>query len=127
MSRASALGWRCWHRTANRLRDALAVCVGACNASTWSGEGYVGGYAHWRCMRQRGHQGLHRFNNYVWGGLTEQVMHAPLEVMGLHRQAELHAEFLPFARWTGSRFGIERRGRQRIRQRVAEAARVSRG
>lgn len=105
----------------------VAVCVGACNASTWDGESYAGGYAHWRCMRARGHQGVHRFNNYVWGGLSEQIVYAPLEVLGLHRQAEVQAQFLPFARVTGSRYGIDRTGRARTLKRVAGRARVARG
>lgn len=27
----------------------------------------TGGYDHWHCRKPRGHDGLHRFNNYVWG------------------------------------------------------------
>lgn len=25
-----------------------------------------GGYTHWRCGRPRGHEGAHRFGNYIW-------------------------------------------------------------
>lgn len=36
----------------------------ACNAVPPKGQG---GYDHWHCQQRRRHDGLHRFNNYVWG------------------------------------------------------------
>lgn len=39
-----------------------------------------GGYDHWHCTEKRGHAGLHRYRNYVWGevgGEALGVVHAP--------------------------------------------------
>lgn len=39
-----------------------------------------GGYSHWLCRLKRGHDGLHRFNNYTWGeigGETIGATHVP--------------------------------------------------
>lgn len=33
-----------------------------------------GGYQHWHCTEKRGHQGLHRFNAYVWGDIEGEPM-----------------------------------------------------
>lgn len=40
-----------------------------------------GGYDHWHCQMRRRHDGMHRFNNYVWGDVGGEdighVVHAP--------------------------------------------------
>lgn len=50
-------------RLYNRFWDAVTVLAGGCNARPERG-----GYAHWRCMRKRGHILLtpHRMSNYIW-------------------------------------------------------------
>lgn len=65
-----------WHRAQNRWWDARAQVAGYCNHCPWSpvpGEG--GGYNHWRCALDQGHEGLHRARNYVWSedGRTDYV------------------------------------------------------
>jgi hypothetical protein len=35
-----------------------------CQATPPKGQG---GYSHWHCREKRNHDGMHRFNNYVWG------------------------------------------------------------
>jgi hypothetical protein len=43
-----------------------------------------GGYSHWLCQLKRNHDGLHRFNNMVWGevgGETLPVAHVPIEAL----------------------------------------------
>lgn len=49
---------------------------GACNQAPPRGQG---GYDHWHCTLRRGHDGMHRFNAYVWGeigGETIGVVHS---------------------------------------------------
>ncbi len=36
----------------------------SCGAQPPKGQG---GYSHWLCTLRRGHDGMHRFNNYTWG------------------------------------------------------------
>lgn len=40
----------------------------------------TGGYDHWHCQLRRRHDGMHRFNNYVWGDVGGEdlghVVHA---------------------------------------------------
>lgn len=78
---ANDLRWRLglWRsRAANRAMDIAAVLAGYCNDRPWSpipGEG-GGGYSHWRCAHRRGHQGLHRFRNYVWAD-DRRVVYTP--------------------------------------------------
>lgn len=50
----------------------------ACNASPPKGQG---GYSHWLCHLKRRHDGMHRFNNYVWGDIDGEPIgahHIPL-------------------------------------------------
>lgn len=72
---AKAAAYRSWHRAHNRLLDLWAVLRGYCNHCPWNVPGEGGGYAFWRCGRERGHEGLHRSVNYVWGndGRTSYV------------------------------------------------------
>lgn len=37
----------------------------------------AGGYDHWYCERGRRHEGLHRYNNMVWGDGLDRVQHVP--------------------------------------------------
>jgi hypothetical protein len=46
--------------------DVKAAARGYCNDKPWTPDERGGGYAHWRCAFKRGHDGLHRFNNYIW-------------------------------------------------------------
>src|SRR6185437_7202827 len=39
---------------------------GSCRATPPKGQG---GYDHWFCQLKRRHDGMHRFNNYVWGDI----------------------------------------------------------
>lgn len=102
--------WRAYHRGYNVLHDGLARMSGACNAETDEG-----GYAHWRCMKARGHDGRHRFNNYVWasGARPEFV---PLEVRGLSEHRALTARETPFQHITERRYSIDSRRRARLRR-----------
>ena len=68
--------WIVIHRTQNRWWDLRAILAGYCNhcpGSPIPGQG--GGYLFWRCGLRRGHEGLHRSNNYVWdeGGTTSYM------------------------------------------------------
>ncbi|MGA5489586.1 hypothetical protein ACPCK1_17740 [Streptomyces pseudogriseolus] len=67
------------HRIANCTLDTLAVLLGYCNdRSVNSGApGDGGGYLHWRCALRRGHNGLHRYRNYVWNEQRD-VEYAPV-------------------------------------------------
>ena len=62
------IAWRTIHRTQNRWHDLLAVLAGYCNDRPQKTgiPGQGGGYRHWRCALKRGHDGMHRFGNYVW-------------------------------------------------------------
>jgi hypothetical protein len=125
MAGVRSLWWRCWHRSCNRVRDGLARLAGACNRSTWDAgsASWSGGYAHWRCALRRGHEGVHRFENYVWAGPGSRVVFDPLPVRGLRESAELRGEVLPFRAVTSRRFMTESLRRGRARRRAAERAR----
>lgn len=71
--------YRAKHRTVNRWYDIRAVMAGYCNDRPWGPHPAEsrGGYAHWRCARQRGHWEVHRSLNYVWGD-TGDVEYDPL-------------------------------------------------
>jgi len=114
VARLKGAWYRWWHRTYNRGADLVALLVGACNASTWDGRGYAGGYAHWRCMRGRGHAGVHRFENYVWPGQDSRVQFDPLPVIGLRESEELRDRELPFRSVTSQRFCTDSRRRARL-------------
>jgi len=118
LDRLRGVWFRWWHRTYNRGADLVARLAGACNASTWDGRGYAGGYAHWRCMKGRGHGGVHRFENYVWPqrwpGRSSRVQFVPLPVLGLRESAELRGRELPFRAVTARRFCIDPRRRARL-------------
>lgn len=62
--------WIWIHRTQNRWHDVRAMASGYCNdcprKNGLPDEG--GGYRHWRCALRRGHDGMHRYRNYVWTG-----------------------------------------------------------
>jgi hypothetical protein len=46
---------------------------GICNDAPWAmGPTSRGGYSHWRCQLRRGHETLHRANNYTWGDSTDE-------------------------------------------------------
>lgn len=117
--------WRAYHRSANRVSDALARMSGACNATTWDGLGYAGGYAHWRCMKARGHEGQHRFNSYVWEvgppGLA-RVSFEPLPVESPAAYRAAATRETPFHHVTARRYSIESRRRTRQRARAADEA-----
>lgn len=58
-----------WREVRIHLIDALSVLRGYCNHKPWHAnldDDGGGGYPHWRCGYKRGHDGLHRANNYVW-------------------------------------------------------------
>lgn len=85
--------WVTWHRAKNRWYDLRAILAGYCNDCPYSGDpGEGGGYAHWRCAHRRGHDGLHRSNNYVWSddGQTDYV---PIP----------HGQDTPTEPWAGKR------------------------
>jgi len=46
--------------------DVRAWLGGWCNHCPRTAGDPGGGYGHWRCERRRGHEGMHRVNNYVW-------------------------------------------------------------
>jgi hypothetical protein len=73
--------WR--HRAQNRWCDLRAVLAGYCNHIPYDPiPGQGGGYANWRCARRRGHEGMHRFVNYVWSddGRTDYLPVRPVRV-----------------------------------------------
>lgn len=104
-------------RFKNRIYDGWAVLVGACNKSTWTGlppTGYAGGYSHWRCGRARGHQGSHRFINYVWSGKPDQkVYFDPLPTRNPDGSRYDTRTMAPFRKVTSKRHAVERRGRSK--------------
>lgn len=106
--------WRAFHRSANRWWDARARLLGACNADTWHGGDRVGGYAHWRCGRPRGHGGRHRFVNSVWSDGAPPVFD-PVEPGETGHAA-------PFAFVTRRRYMIDTLRRARARRRTYERA-----
>lgn len=73
--RISGLHWRTRHRIGNRYMDARAVLAGFCNDNPFRPTPGEGGYSFWRCCRKAGHDGRHRFRNYVWetGGRPDHV------------------------------------------------------
>lgn len=102
--------WIAYHRAANRLLDLRAVLAGACNESTWDGSTYGNGYAHWRCMKRRGHTEAHRYNNYIWlGGSAEYVP--------LNGVSSWWKEELPYSKVTRRRYPTMPRRRQRLQRR----------
>jgi hypothetical protein len=58
--------WRAIHRVKNAWYDLRAMLAGYCNHCPNDGTPGSGGYTFWRCGLRRGHDGLHRSNNYVW-------------------------------------------------------------
>jgi hypothetical protein len=119
-----------WYRLHNRLLDARAVALGACNASTWNpakGD-YDGGYSHWRCNKRRGHQdplrGMeqpHRFNNYIWEGPGHRVEYAPLPIRNAANTGWFDSRtVIPFRKLADGRHPISSRRRSRILARRAE-------
>lgn len=63
----SGRAWRVVFRAQNLWWDGRAVLAGYCNHCPNQGiPGEGGGYTFWRCGLRRGHEGLHRSNNYVW-------------------------------------------------------------
>lgn len=67
-------------RAENRWYDLRAFLAGYCNDCPHDaipGEG--GGYPNWRCALRRGHDGQHRFRNYVWDG-DDRVDYQPAPV-----------------------------------------------
>jgi hypothetical protein len=66
------LRWRYvpWAPTRSEWRvayiDLRAWLGGWCNDCPKTSK-EAGGYAYWRCERRRGHTGMHRTVNYVWG------------------------------------------------------------
>ncbi len=67
--------WRSRHRIENAWWDLRAILSGYCNDNPWRPDPGEGGYSFWRCSRKFGHDGRHRFRNYVWefGGRPEHV------------------------------------------------------
>lgn len=78
MSQLSGAYHRAKQRTSDVVRDLIDMRVRrVCCARTDEAKG---GYRHWRCGRRRGHDGPHRFVNYVWpsDGLGE-VEYDPID------------------------------------------------
>ena len=50
----------------NGMADARARLTGVCNALASDGTPRSNGYNFWRCGLDRGHDGEHRFRNYLW-------------------------------------------------------------
>jgi hypothetical protein len=110
--------WIQIHRVQNRLQDLRAWFAGACNASTWDGETYAGGYSHWRCGRARGHLKTgqpHRFKNYIWVP-GKQVKHDPIPVASEAGHRLQWREELPYDRESSGRAPTDRRGRARAQR-----------
>jgi hypothetical protein len=124
-------------RISNRWQDFKARLAGACNADTWTGEGfsgYAGGYSHWRCGKPRSHRrrikqvnplrnpidgatyGPHRFINYTWtGSPNDRVEYNPLPIFGEDKQWFDTFSVVPFKLLADGRHAVlsRRRGRQR--------------
>lgn len=47
-----------------------------CQATPPPGQG---GYSHWHCREKRKHDGMHRFNNYVWGEIDGEEIGATFD------------------------------------------------
>ena len=62
----AGLYWRTRHRIENAWMDFRAITAGYCNDNPWRPAPGEGGYSFWRCCRKCGHDGRHRFRNYVW-------------------------------------------------------------
>ncbi|MCX5562745.1 hypothetical protein [Streptomyces sp. NBC_00038] len=92
-------------QASNRTLDTLAVLLGYCNdRSVNSGvPGDGGGYLHWRCALRRGHEGLHRYRNYVWNEQRD-VEYAPVAL----------ADRMPSQPWDRRCIGTRRQFRQAI-------------
>lgn len=59
--------WLPWRSELRAAYFDLRAWIGCwCNDCPARRDHTGGGYAHWRCERRRGHDGLHRFVNYVW-------------------------------------------------------------
>jgi hypothetical protein len=106
--------WRAVHRLQNRFMDIRAVLAGACNASTWDGTTYRGGYSHWRCARDRGHTDPHRFNNMIWLD-AGPVDYSPIP-SGMVEYAEAMPLMTPKWRWARGRTPTDRRRRDRLKR-----------
>lgn len=122
---ARGLFWRTWHRLHNRILDARALALGACNADTWdpATKSYSGGYSFWRCMRERGHTeyGAHRFHNYIWWGPGHRVEFKPID----GERAELMMP-LRIRKVNRHRHTIDTMRRTRIRERADQLYREAR-
>lgn len=95
--------WIWWHRAQNRYADARAILAGYCNHRPWSprpGEG--GGYSHWRCALNRGHDGLHRARNYVWSD-DDRTDYLPIPA----------GHPMPYQRWERNMTPTRRQERER--------------
>jgi hypothetical protein len=121
--------YRARHRVGNRLMDARALALGACNVSTWDTamDEYGGGYNHWRCGKRRGHSdaeaelpggrwnGAHRFNNYIWEGPGHRVEYAPLPIRNDDNTDWFDSRtVIPFRKLADGRHPIESRRRSRL-------------
>lgn len=75
IARIKGLHWRARGRLDNWWADVRAVTAGYCNDNPWRPDPSEGGYSFWRCCRKLGHDGRHRFRNYVWefGGRPDYV------------------------------------------------------
>lgn len=67
--------WRAYHRIVNWRRDlwdkrVRGICCQDLTIET-------GGYNHWRCGLPRGHEGVHRFRNYIWAGEGHRTEYDP--------------------------------------------------
>lgn len=128
--------YRARYRVGNRLMDARALALGACNASTWDTaiDEYGGGYNHWRCGKARGHMQVlddrvpaHRFNNYIWEGPGSRVEYAPLPIRNEDNTGWFDsAAVIPFRKLADGRHPIDSCRRSRLLARKYEAARVAR-
>jgi hypothetical protein len=120
-----------WHvpimRLDNRWQDLRAVLAGACNRSTWNGCGYNGGYPHWRCGKARGHQGEHRFNNYVWDGPGSRTRYDPIPIRNADNTDWFYARSVtPFMKLASGRRAVGRRSRSRLLARQYAARKATR-
>ena len=105
---------------------------GWCHACPWNVErGGSGGYVHWRCRRPRGHDGLHRFNSYIWAP-NGMVSYEPLPVLGYdHPPAEPESPFtrgiLGATWWQALSQWRDRNRRVAQLEKLAAARRAERG
>lgn len=113
-------------RLDNRWQDLRARLAGACNADLWTGQGltgYAGGYSHWRCGRERGHQSPHRFHNYTWTGAPgDRPVYDPLPIRNEANTGWFDTrKVIPFMKLTGGRRAVDTRARSRRRAELQDA------